>query len=112
MKRPQRYAAPSARPKAERDAAYDDRRGSAHERGYDHRWRKARLLHLASEPLCRMCANASPPSIVVATVVDHIVEHKGDARLFWDPHNWQSLCKSCHDGAKQSLERGRKVGGG
>ena len=37
------------------------------------------------------------------TVVDHIVPHRGDARLFWDEDNWQPLCKSCHD---------RKTGGG
>ena len=32
-----------------------------------------------------------------ATVVDHIVPHRGDPKLFWDPDNWQTLCKRCHD---------------
>ena len=32
-----------------------------------------------------------------ATVVDHIVPHRGDPRLFWDEKNWQPLCKECHD---------------
>jgi hypothetical protein len=32
-----------------------------------------------------------------ATVVDHIVPHRGDRRLFWDKTNWQPLCKRCHD---------------
>ena len=32
-----------------------------------------------------------------ATVVDHIVPHRGDRKLFWDEKNWQPLCKRCHD---------------
>jgi len=31
-----------------------------------------------------------------ATVVDHIVPHRGDPILFWDEKNWQPLCKDCH----------------
>ena len=31
-----------------------------------------------------------------ATVVDHIVPHKGDKKLFWDSGNWQPLCGPCH----------------
>jgi 5-methylcytosine-specific restriction protein A len=33
----------------------------------------------------------------MATVVDHIRPHRGDAALFWDPSNWQPLCKRHHD---------------
>ena len=32
-----------------------------------------------------------------ATVVDHIIPHRGDDALFWDQSNWQALCKKCHD---------------
>lgn len=32
-----------------------------------------------------------------ATVVDHIVPHRGNMALFTDPNNLQSLCKRCHD---------------
>ncbi|WP_295219971.1 HNH endonuclease signature motif containing protein, partial [Ruminococcus sp.] len=32
-----------------------------------------------------------------ATVVDHIIPHRGDPHLMWDESNWQALCKSCHD---------------
>ncbi|WP_390622926.1 HNH endonuclease [Ralstonia syzygii] len=35
--------------------------------------------------------------MVPATVVDHIVPHKGDQHLFWRRSNWQALCKACHD---------------
>ena len=43
---------------------------------------------------------------VEANVVDHIIPHKGDTRLFWDENNVQSLLKQCHDKFKQSQERG------
>ena len=31
-----------------------------------------------------------------ATVVDHIVPHKGNPTLMWDHANWQPICQSCH----------------
>jgi len=34
---------------------------------------------------------------VAATVVDHVIPHRGDAALMWDKSNWQALCKHCHD---------------
>jgi 5-methylcytosine-specific restriction protein A len=34
---------------------------------------------------------------VAATIVDHIVPHRGNQKLFWDSeHNWQSLCVTHH----------------
>ena len=42
---------------------------------------------------------------MAATVVDHIIPHKGDSDLFWDESNWQSLCKRCHDSFKQKEEK-------
>lgn len=32
-----------------------------------------------------------------ASVVDHIIPHKGNDDLFWDMSNHQALCKKCHD---------------
>jgi 5-methylcytosine-specific restriction endonuclease McrA len=67
-------------------------------------WRKARAVYLFKHPLCVMCqANGH---VMAATVVDHITPHKGNIILFWDQSNWQSLCKPCHDGHKQSIEKG------
>ncbi|AFR18473.1 HNH endonuclease [Burkholderia pseudomallei] len=40
-----------------------------------------------------------------ASVVDHIVPHRGDAHLFWDQSNWQAMSKSCHD-RKTARENG------
>ena len=77
--------------------------GSAASRGYDHRWQKARAVHLAGEPLCRRCL--AQGLTTAATVVDHIRPHRGDMALFWDQGNWQSLCKPCHD-IKTAIEDG------
>jgi len=40
-----------------------------------------------------------------ATVVDHIIPHRGDEALFNDRNNLQSLCAPCHNRRKQRLER-------
>jgi 5-methylcytosine-specific restriction protein A len=75
---------------------HDDQRGSASERGYTSRWTKARATYLRSRPLCLICKAAG--RLVPATVVDHIIPHRGDQTLFWDKeNNWQPLCKPCHD---------------
>ena len=36
---------------------------------------------------------------------DHIVPHRGNATLFWDVENWQSLCTAHHSETKQGLEQ-------
>jgi 5-methylcytosine-specific restriction enzyme A len=73
---------------------YDNNRGTAAQRGYDHRWRKARLAFLRKNPLCVHCLEEG--KLTPATVVDHIVPHKGNMELFWNEENWQSLCDSHH----------------
>lgn len=90
---------------AERAAAYDARRGTAAERGYDGKWQRARRDYLAEHPLCVMCEAETPPRVTAAGVVDHIVPHRGDRKLFWSRSNWQALCKPHHDREKQREER-------
>ena len=68
---------------------------SAASRGYGRRWQKASKAFLHRNPLCAECAKSG--RYVKATVVDHIVPHRGDQKLFWDESNWQPLCKPCHD---------------
>ena len=70
-------------------------RESAGERGYDSKWRTARQRYLRRFPLCAECLRKGKLS--PATVVDHIIPHRGNERLFWDQGNWQPLCKRCHD---------------
>ncbi|MED0676974.1 HNH endonuclease signature motif containing protein [Aneurinibacillus thermoaerophilus] len=82
---------------------YDKQRGSAASRGYDRRWQNARRVFLMKHPLCVECEKEK--KLVPATVVDHIVPHKGNQELFWDEDNWQPLCKSCHD-SKTAREDG------
>lgn len=86
-----------------------DRRGSSAARGYGGRWQKARSTFLQQHPLCRN--HESRGLVVAATVVDHIVPHRGDQKLFWDTSNWQALCKQCHDSDKQRLEKSGTVAG-
>lgn len=77
-------------------------RETASRRGYDYRWQKAREEFLRLNPLCRLCQEEN--RVQAATVVDHIIPHQGNERLFWDRSNWQSLCKPHHDGHKQRQE--------
>jgi hypothetical protein len=70
---------------------------------YGAKWQRRRRLWLLNHPLCRYCEEQN--RVTGATVVDHIIPHRGNATLFWDETNWQSLCKDCHDSAKQSEEK-------
>lgn len=70
-------------------------RENAAARGYDGKWRTARKLFLQRNPLCVLCL--SKGKIAPAVVVDHIIPHRGNKKLFWAESNWQPLCKSCHD---------------
>lgn len=72
-----------------------DKRPTAAARGYDSRWQEARREFLRSHPLC--AKHFADGKLVPAMIVDHVVPHKGDYKLFWDRNNWQSLCKRCHD---------------
>lgn len=81
----------------------EQERGTSHQRGYDARWRKARLTYLRRHPLCRLCEGAG--RVVPADVVDHVKPHRGDQSLFWDVENWQPLCTPCHS-TKTATEDG------
>ena len=62
-----------------------DRKTTA-EKGYGSRWQKARAVYLHSHPLCVRCL--AKGRYVKATVVDHIIPHRGNRELFWDRDNW------------------------
>lgn len=78
-------------------------RGTAAQRLYGYRWQKERAAYIAAHPLCVMCLRDGRTTST--TVVDHIVPHRGDPVLFWDQDNWQSLCTTHHNSAKQRQER-------
>lgn len=70
-------------------------RPSAAKRGYGSKWQRLSKAYLRKNPLCVKCK--ADGSFVTATVVDHIVPHRGDEVLMWSESNWQALCKHCHD---------------
>jgi 5-methylcytosine-specific restriction protein A len=81
-------------------------RGSHRARGYTRRWERRAGFFKARYPLCGQRPAGQAPvmsrchdegRVTVATLVDHVVPHRGDTTLFWDEHgNWQSLCAACH----------------
>jgi 5-methylcytosine-specific restriction protein A len=81
-------------------------RGSQRARGYTRRWERRAALFRSRYPLCGMRPGGQAPvmsachdqgRVTVATLVDHVVPHRGDVTLFWDEAgNWQSLCAACH----------------
>jgi 5-methylcytosine-specific restriction endonuclease McrA len=66
-------------------------------------WFRLRAAQLRREPWCRECARAQRQT--PATTADHIRPHRGNAALFFDPANLQSLC-DIHHGDKQRVENG------
>lgn len=70
---------------------------------YDKEWRAYRERFLHHNPLCYRCGSKS-------TVVDHLIAHKGDVKLFKQTTNHLPLCKSCHDQCTSLFDRNYKVG--
>lgn len=66
--------------------------------------RRLQPAQLAKQPACEICLSFDPDTPAPATVVDHIIPHKGDLTLFLDPENLQSSCKPCHDQLKRQVE--------
>jgi 5-methylcytosine-specific restriction endonuclease McrA len=91
-------------PAAGKAAFFMSRRLSDGAKAYGSRWARLAKDFLKQHPLCRMCGDP-------AQVVDHTEKHDYDAVTFWDRSNWQSLCKACHDGPKQRMEKARPMAG-
>ena len=68
------------------------------------RWGKLRqAVFLRDRYTCRMCRRIE--GATSRLVCDHKKSHKGDEHLFWDEDNLQTLCKPCHDGLKQRIDK-------
>jgi 5-methylcytosine-specific restriction endonuclease McrA len=65
------------------------------------RWQRLRKLQLTQHPLCEFCLGRG--IVTVATVVDHVVPHKGDWTAFCTGR-LQSLCEECHKSTKRQIE--------
>ena len=72
-----------------------EQRASSNARGYTYRWQQASEAYRTQHPLCEECVRQG--RVTPASVVDHVVPHRGDAGRFWDQDNWEALCKTCHD---------------
>ena len=89
----------------ERRTFTDANRENSHRRGYNGKWEKARRTFLAHRPQCAGHGTLKGLCDQPATVVDHIVPHRGNQALFWDvENNWQPLCQTCHN-RKSAAER-------
>ena len=83
-----------------RKARHDRKRPSARQRGYTREWQAARADFLQRNPFCRHNGCGRP-----ATIVHHVIAHRGNKALFWNRANWMPVCKPCHDGPLQAAER-------
>ena len=72
-------------------------------------WKRLRRSQLQAKPFCAYCLQLEIK--IPATIVDHVTPHKGNKALFFNPLNLQSLCKTCHDSAKQRLEKSGSLKG-
>ena len=79
-----------------------DQRPSSRERGYTGAWAKASKAFLALPGNERCACGCGRP----ADMVDHIVAHKGDQRLFWDRTNWQPYNRRCNARKAAATEGG------
>ena len=86
-----------------RRAVTDARRGSARQRGYSAKWDAYSRRFVRAHPFCVECQRQG--RVTAAQCTDHIVPHKGDARLMWDPNNHQAICLA-HNSAKAVREEG------
>jgi len=76
------------------------------------RWRKLRLQVFVRDLFtCQWPGCGRVEGDTSQLVADHKRAHRGDEVLFWDEGNLQTLCKTCHDSAKQRVEA-REGGGG
>ena len=55
-------------------------------------WKQLRTIFLAEHPVCSVPGCGKP-----ATVVDHVLAHRGEEAMFFDTTNMQALCKRHHD---------------
>ena len=84
--------------KAEREKS----RPGARRRGYDGDWEGESEEFLA-RPENRYCACGCGR---LADMVDHIIAHKGDMRLFWSRANWQPMARACNSRKAAKQEGG------
>lgn len=69
------------------------------------RWQQLRKQTFIRDMFTCQCGCGVVEADTSQLVCDHRKPHRGDARLFWDETNLQTMRKSCHDGRKQREEQ-------
>lgn len=91
-------------------------RPSSAKRLYGYTWQRASKAFLREHPVCECDECTAEGRLLIATVVDHYIPHRGNHALFWDRSNWRANSKTCHDRktAKHdgAFGRPRREGGG
>ena len=82
--------------KAQQTRQYDERRGTAHQRGYTARWQRYSKWFLR-QPDNVFCKLQLPGCANMAQCVDHIQAPNGpNDPLFWELSNHQASCLHCN----------------
>lgn len=106
--RPPQHHLAAPRTKADRDRDHDRRRTEAQPwRAWYRTARWAAARQRVFERDLYRCQMSGCGVLIMnprLRVCDHRVPHRGDAALFWADDNLQTLCKPCHDIAKQAQE--------
>jgi 5-methylcytosine-specific restriction protein A len=69
------------------------------------RWRRLRRAILLRDMYtCQWPGCGRIEADTSLLVADHKQPHHGNAGMFWDERNLETLCKPCHDGPKQKAE--------
>lgn len=71
--------------------------------GYGPHWNAVAAEYKSEHPFCVGCAAIGLHT--EATIVDHVIPHKGDEALFWAEENFQAACRWHHLVIKPLLER-------
>lgn len=87
---------PTARRTDRKEArrAYEQRRGTSEERGYDWTWRKFSERYRAENPLCQVCLERG--IVKPSEQVHHKRKLSEHPELKYDPDNLAALCERCH----------------
>lgn len=73
-------------------------------------WKRARYAYLSAHPTCEYCAQATPPRLSAATILEHRTPLWAGGSM-WDEANWAASCDECAR-AKTAREAADRARGG
>ena len=80
---------------AEAYRKYDQKRGSASQRGYDWDWIKFSKKFLAEHPTCAICGKPAKVTDHKTATADMMMDAYG--KFDYNPDNYQALCVRCNN---------------